>query len=176
MKQHFLSLAALVLLLIGSFQSSTGQSIFFNYNDGVSTTYALQDVRKIDFSGDMMNLHLFDGTVYSWNISSVNFYEYQPEAPLLIEDWLGKANDSQVKVFPNPANGEQTVALVLAKEEQMLLQVLDAAGKLVMERQLGNLSKGEHSFPLGFNGAAGQYTLVLRNDHFSVSKKLIRTL
>ena len=176
MKRHFLNLAASMLVFIGTLTTSTGQSIFFNYTDGASSTYALEDVRKIDFSGDLMNLHLFDGTVYSWNISSVNFYEYQPEVPLLIEDWLGKANDSQVKVFPNPANGEQTVALVLAKEEQMLLQVLDATGKLVMERQLGILSKGEHSFPLGFNGAAGQYTLVLRNDHFSVSKKLIRTL
>jgi hypothetical protein len=176
MKQHFLSLAAIVLLLIGSFQSSTGQSIYFNYTDGVSTTYALQDVRKIDFSGDMMNLHLFDGTVYSWNISAVNFYEYQPEAPIIVEEWLGKANDSQVKVFPNPGNGEQTIALAIAKEQRMLLQLLDANGQLVMERQLGILSKGEHSFPLAFNGAAGQYTLVLRNDHFSVSKKIIRTL
>jgi len=155
--------------------SSKAQSIFFNYTDGNTSAYALQDVRKIDFSGEMLNLHLNDGTEYSWNISTVGYYEYETDTPLKIEDWLGKANDRQVKIFPNPANGDQTVALVLPKEEQLQLQILDAAGKIVMDRDLGLLNKGEHSFPLGFKGAAGQYTLVLRNTQYSVSKKLIRT-
>lgn len=176
MKIFFPKFLYLILLIIGSITELKGQSIFFNYTDGNISAYALQDVRKIDFVGDVMNLHLLDGTIYSWNISSVGYYEYEPDAPLKIEDWLGKANDRQVKVFPNPANGEQTVALVLPKDEELLLQVLDAKGKVAMERNLGTMRKGEHSFPLGFNGAAGQYTLVLRNNYFSVSKKLIRTL
>jgi hypothetical protein len=165
----------LILLIIWSLPEIKSQSIFFNYTDGNTSAYALQDVRKIDFSGEMLNLHLNDGTEYSWNISTVGYYEYEPDTPLKIEDWLGKANDRQVKIFPNPANGDQTVALVLPKEEQLQLQILDAAGKIVMDRDLGLLSKGEHSFPLGLKGAAGQYTLVLRNTQYSVSKKLIRT-
>jgi len=175
MKLHLSIKTFCLAILLGSFELGA-QSIFFNYTDGSASAYALQDVRRIDFSGEMMNLHLNDGTIYSWNIGTVGYYEYETDTPLKIEDWLGKANDRQVKIFPNPANGEQTVALVLPKDEQLMLQVLDATGKVAMERDLGRLHKGEHSFPLGFNGAAGQYTLVLRNAYFSVSKQLIRTL
>lgn len=176
MKVIFPKFLYLILLIIGSISELKSQNIFFNYADGNTSVYAVQDVRKIDFLDEMMNLHLNDGTIYSWSISSVGYYEYTPDAPLKIKDWLGKANDRIVKVFPNPSNGEQTVAMVLPKDDEFLLQVLDASGKLVMERKLGYLHKGEHSFSLGFTGAEGQYTLVLRNTHFSVSKKLIHTL
>lgn len=174
MKQNLSIKIACLALLLCSFNLDA-QSIFFNYTDGSASAYALQDVRRIDFSGETMNLHLNDGTVYSWNIGSVGYFEYETDTPLKIEDWLSKANECQVKVFPNPANGEQTVALMLPLDEQLQLQVLDATGKVAMERNLGKLSKGEHTFALGFNGAAGQYTLVLRNTRYSVSKKLIRT-
>ena len=150
------------------------QSVFFNYTDGSTNAYALQDVRKIDFSGELMNLHLLDGTVYSWNIGSVGYYEYQPDAPLKIEDWLSKANDWQAKIYPNPSNGLQTLVLSLPKDEMLKLSIMDLSGKLVFEKDMGQLRKGEHVLPLEFDGAAGQYALVLRNPHFSVSKKLIR--
>lgn len=152
---------------------SLAQSINFNYTDGSSASYALQDVRRVDFTGVMMNLHLNDGTVYSWNISSVGYYEYDG-LPLKIEDWLGKVNERQVKVFPNPASGEQTLALLLPNEEQLQMRVYDALGIIVLERDLGRLSKGEHIFPIGLNEAVGNYTLLLYNAKFSVSKKLIR--
>jgi hypothetical protein len=176
MKIKFHKFLYLIILIIGSITEIKSQSIFFNYSDGNTSAYALQDVRKIDFLNEMMNLHLNDGTVYSWSISSIGYYEYSPDTPLKIEDWLGKANDRHVKVFPNPSNGEQTVSMVLPIDEELILQVLDASGKVAVERNLGNLSKGEHIFPLGFTGSVGQYTFILRNTNFSVSKKLIRTL
>lgn len=176
MKINFYKFLCPILLINGSLTEIKSQSVFFNYSDGNTSAYALQDVRKIDFLDEMMNLHLNDGTVYSWSISSIGYYEYSPDAPLKIEDWLGKANNLQVKVFPNPSNVEQTVSMMLPIDEELILQVLDASGKMAMERNLGKLGKGEHIFPLEFTGTAGHYTLVLRNTHFSVSKKLIRTL
>lgn len=166
----------LLLLCIGMFLGTAGfaQSIYFNYTSGSNASYALQDVRRIDFTGVMMNLHLNDGTVYSWNITSVDYYEYEPNIPTNIDDWLKKVNDRQVKVFPNPASGEQTLALLLPNEEQLQMRVHDAAGKVVLERDLGRLSKGEHIFPIGLNEAVGNYTLLLYNANYSVTKKLIR--
>jgi hypothetical protein len=165
------------LLFIVAFLFTLGlraQSVFFNYTDGSANAYALQDVRKIDFSGELMNLHLLDGTVYTWNISSVGYYEYQTDTPLKIEDWLSKANDWQVKIYPNPSNGLQTLVLNLPKDEMLKLSIMDLSGKRVFEKDMGQLRKGEYALPLEFDGAAGQYALVLRNAHFSVSKKLIR--
>jgi len=50
------------------------QSIHFNYTDGTNASYNLEDVRKITFDADVMNLHLWDGSVYSWNVSTIGYY------------------------------------------------------------------------------------------------------
>ena len=52
------------------------QSIHFNYTDGTNNSYSLVDVRKITFDADLMKLHLWDGTVYAWNVSTIGDYQY----------------------------------------------------------------------------------------------------
>jgi hypothetical protein len=150
-------------------------SINFSYNDGSQNSYALQDVRKLDFNGNDINLHLNDGSIFTWNVNTIGYYDYNTNTPLKIDDILHKANDWDVNVFPNPSDGHQTLKLKLPQSTELSISIIDISGKKIFQQQLGNLTKGEHSIPLDWsNSAAGSYSVVLNSKDFSVTKKLIK--
>ena len=76
MNSSFTKLFLLFLLLGVISISSKAQSIYFNYTDGTNVAYNLIDVRKITFVSDEMNLQLMDGSIFSWNVSSIGHYQY----------------------------------------------------------------------------------------------------
>jgi hypothetical protein len=166
----------LFLLSTGIGKSVSAQSaISFSYNDGTQNTYALQDVRKLDFNGDNLNLHLNDGSIFTWNVNTIGYYDFNTNDPLKIDDILHKANDWDLNVFPNPSEGRQTLMLKLPQTTELSISIMDISGKQVFRQQLGKLSKGEHSIPLEWsNAAAGSYSIVLNSKDFSVTKKLIK--
>ena len=88
-------------MLMGT--TSFAQSIHFNYTDGTNASYNLEDVRKITFDADVMNLHLLDGSVYAWNVSTIGHYEYD-ETSLNLNEWISAANAWEVSVYPNPTS------------------------------------------------------------------------
>jgi hypothetical protein len=169
---------ALIILLIHSGlnnESKAQSAIYFSYNDGSQNSYALQDVRKLDFNGNDINLHLNDGSIFTWNVNTIGYYDYNTNTPLKIDDILHKANDWDVNVFPNPSDGHQTLKLKLPQATELSISIMDISGKKIIQQQLGSLSKGEHSIPLEWsNAAAGSYSIVLNSKDFSVTKKLIK--
>jgi hypothetical protein len=166
----------LFLISVGIGKTVNAQSaIYFSYNDGSQNSYALQDVRKLDFNGDNINLHLNDGSIFTWNVNTIGYYDYNLETPLNIEDILHKANDWDVNVFPNPSDGHQTLKLKLPLLTELSISIIDISGKQVIQQKLGTLSKGEHSIPLEWSNAeSGSYSIVLNSKDFSVTKKLIK--
>ena len=164
------------LIFAGIINSVNAQSaISFSYNDGSQNSYALQDVRKLDFNGDNINLHLNDGSIFTWNVNTIGYYDYNTNAPTHIEDLLHKANDWDVNVFPNPSDGYQTLKLRLPIVTEISISIIDISGKLIIQQKLGTLSKGEHSIPLDWsNATAGSYSIILNSKDFSVTKKLIK--
>ncbi len=70
-------LALLVLTLLFNIELRA-QSVHFNYGNGTNASYNLSDLRKITFDADLMNMHLFDGTVcycyLSFNNYRLNFF------------------------------------------------------------------------------------------------------
>jgi hypothetical protein len=150
-------------------------AIYFSYNDGSQNSYALQDVRKLDFNGNDINLHLNDGSIFTWNVNTIGYYDYNTNTPLKIDDILHKANDWVANVFPNPSDGHQTLNLKLPQASEISISIIDISGKQLFQQQLGSLAKGEHSIPLDWsNSVAGSYNVVLNSKDFSIIKKLIK--
>jgi hypothetical protein len=176
MNLKFAKIFLLFLILAGRTDSIAAQNIlYFNYIDGTQNSYALQDVRKLDFNGDNINLHLYDGSIFTWNINTIGFYDYNVNSSLNIEDILHKANDWEVSVFPNPSDGNQSVKLKLPQATELSFSIIDNYGKQIYQQQLVALSCGEHTFPIDWsNSSAGSYTIILKSNGFSVTKKLIK--
>ena len=167
-------LFALVVLSLLMCTTSIAQSIHFNYTNGTNASYNLQDVRKITFDADVMNLHLLDGSVYAWNVSSIGYYEYD-ESSVNIEDWLNQANAWDVAVYPNPTSTLLNVQFNLPKEDKILVALFDVQGKLVLEKNVGNSNAGEHKEMLDLTHFPnGTYVCRISGQQHSITKKVFK--
>jgi hypothetical protein len=150
------------------------QSIHFNYTDGTNNSYSLVDVRKITFDSDLMNLHLWDGTVYAWNVSTIGDYQYN-ESTLNTQEILNNINAWNVCVFPNPLNGTMHLQYTLPKKDAIVISLYDLQGNLIFEENIGDQLAGEQY--VTFNTSSilkGSYICRIIGQHHSISKNIIK--
>ncbi len=169
-------LRCLVLLIIAQLFSLGlfAQSIHFNYTDGTNSLYNLEDVRKITFESDLMNLHLFDGSIYSWNVSTIGYYEYS-ENPLNIEVLIEKANTFDVVIFPNPTNSNLQVKYNLPTDDEIRIELYDFQGKLIFNKSLGKQIKGQQETILNLSQIpSGTYICNIIGKINSISKRIVK--
>ena len=153
---------------------SVAQSIHFNYTDGTSASYNLEDVRKITFDADLMNLHLWDGTVYAWNVSIIGRYQYN-ESSLNVGEWLNKANAWVVVIFPNPTSATLNVHYNLPKEDEITIALFDMQGKLILQKNLGKQVSGEHKETLDLTSIPqGTYGCRISGQQNTITKTVIK--
>lgn len=163
----------LIMLLLMSTISYT-QSIYLNYTDGTNSSYDLEDVRKITFDADLMNLHLMDGSIYSWNISTIEYFKYD-ETLVNAEEWLAKANLWEVNVYPNPTTTTLNVLFNLPQSEEILIGLYDMQGKLILEKNTGKIASGEHHQILDLSGLPeAVYFCRIAGQKSSITKKIIK--
>lgn len=148
-------------------------SIFIRFSNGSLSAYPLSQVKKISFENDFVRLQLQDGTQYSWAAATIDHYKY--DITTSVKDVVSGPNAWEVKVIPNPSDGRQTVKLRLPSGGDVRIQVFDAAGKQVLEKQYPNRSAGEQELGLDWPQAIpGNYRLLLKTSDFAVSQTIIR--
>lgn len=150
------------------------QSIHFNYNDGTNASYNLQDVRKITFDADLMNLHLWDGTVYGRNVSTIGYFQYD-ESSLNVQEWLSNANAWEVVIFPNPTSVNLNVRYNLPKEDEITIALFDMQGKLILQKSLGKQVSAEHQETLDLTSIPqGTYACRISGQQNTITKTVIK--
>jgi hypothetical protein len=150
------------------------QSIHFNYTDGTNASYNLEDVRKITFDADLMNLHLLDGSVYGWNVSTIGVYQYN-ESSLNVQEWLSTANAWEVVIFPNPTSTNLNVRYNLPKEDELTITLFDMQGNLIFKKNLGKQVSGKHQETLDLNSISqGTYVCRISGQQNTITKTVIK--
>ncbi len=83
---------------------------------------------------------------------------------------------SSVKLFPNPVYDEAHMVLNAAVAGTGEMRVYDLNGRLVMRRNLGHVSEGEHSYSIDCNGMSkGMYLInVIISGHTASAKMIVR--
>ncbi len=111
--------------------------------------------------------------------SGVNYYR------LSLTDFSGERQDGGVvsvnfealdylEIFPNPVRDNLVVSIASDKEEDTVLYVYDAAGKLIMEQQI-IINPGNNLFPVTMNGLpAGLYLLEVEQGKISKTRKFMK--
>ena len=107
---------------------SFSQKIHFNYTDSTKSSYGLVDVRKITFEGDVMNLHLLDGSLYAWNVSTIGHYEYE-ETALNTQELLKLYSELSFPCFVKPNNGGSSIGTHKVYDKEALEIALKDAFK-----------------------------------------------
>ena len=166
-------IAVIVIELLFTF-GLQAQSIYFNYTDGTNSSYNLEDVRKITFDADLMNLHFWDGSMYGWNVSTIGDYQYN-ESSLNVQEWLNSANAWEVVIFPNPTSTNLNLRYNLPKDDEITIALFDMQGKLILRKSLGKQFSGEQQQTLDVsNLSEGSYVCRIKGKHQTVTKTVIK--
>jgi hypothetical protein len=129
-------------LLLLSTVSLWAQSFYLNFTDGTQAAYNISDVRKITFTGNLMNLNKTDGTVYSWDVNTIEDCKIDETSAITGP----KGNTlTPVKIFPNPTSGAIEVTYAIETEAQVTLEVSDMQGRILSQKQLGNKPAGTYT-------------------------------
>jgi hypothetical protein len=151
---------AVTFALNVSLLTVNGQNIRFNFTDGTQQSYALIDVRKATFTDDVMNLHLTDGTIFSWNVSTIGHYEFDE---LVTGTGQQVATLAPMKVYPNPTTGSLSMEYALEAETSVTIELRDMQGRTLRQMELGTQPAGKHTAQWdgtdaeGLPAAAGTY-------------------
>ena len=158
-------------ILLSTIASVNAQTIDFNYTDGTTSSYNLIDVRKITFDVDVMNLHLWDGTVYSWDVNTIGQYEHN-EGTLGV---LQTLNDLKIKIFPNPTEDLLNLNFHYPKQGKLIMELYDIAGNLVLNRDFIELDSGLNQQSIDVSEIkSGIYNCRLIFENYSITKKIIK--
>ena len=162
----------LITMLLGA--KSYAQSINFNYTDGTNSSYDLADIRKITFDADVMNLHLMDGSLYTWNVSTIGDYDYG-DSSLNVGALLNSLNTWELIIFPNPVSNSLKIQYKLSKEDKICIALYDVFGKLILEKKFGEQLPGSHTEILDLtNIPKGNYGLRIVGQNQSITKNVIK--
>jgi hypothetical protein len=172
MNFHFkIILLSLVSILVN--KEGKSQAIIFNYIDGTQASYNIQDVQKITFDLDVMNLHLYDGSIYGWNISTIGDFEYNDVTSNV--DYTPVLKPLEISLFPNPTKNELTVKINLQQKDQVTINVFDLYGKTLNNLQFNELNSGESSINIDLTTLhAGVYYCQVQTESYTISKKIIK--
>jgi hypothetical protein len=167
----------LIVLILQSFVSY-GQSVHFSFKDGSHAAYYLEHLDKFTFDGEMMNVHMQGGDIYSWDHSLMDHYRYTDE------DVSGLGGNELIKlspllVYPNPTSGHIYIDYTLDSKQKVYLEIIDQQGKTIYRTDLGVQQLGKqivtwsgtdsqsHSVP------SGAYICRLVTSKMQVSKRFI---
>ena len=169
LKNHF------YILLISAFFSLelSAQNINFNYTNGTSVSFSVDDVRKVTFNADVMTLILWNGAVFSWNVSTIEEYGYDAQI-VSMEDIIENLNALNVIIYPNPAHEILEIRFNLSKLESLQFMLSDINGNNIITKNLGVLNSGEHhkSFEIA-ELASGIYFIKVSGASFHFENKII---
>jgi hypothetical protein len=109
--------------------SLRGQNIQFTFNSGNTESFPLNEVRKITFSENNLNLHLYAGSIETWDLSTIRHYAFDYTVGLPKSDF--PEGMSGFKVFPNPASAAVKIEYTLQRAGNVSLEIYDLQGKQV---------------------------------------------
>ena len=168
----------LLIITFLPFCPANGQSIYFSFTDNTEQSYIIDDTRKATFTGDVMNLHLIDGTVYSWNLSTMKHYTYNEGLVTSLDNNAG-SKLAPMSIYPNPTTGQLVVNYTLDTRMLVSLEVLDLQGRLVRHIELGTQAVGAHTVQWdgldsgGKSVAAGTYLCRIITPRVQMSRTFI---
>ncbi len=129
------------------------QSMVFHFTNGSSETFALADIRKTTFAGTEQVLWLDNGTQYVWALDAIDRVEFQ-DITTGVQHVPSGLQPLDLRLSPNPSTADVVIATELQHRSRLVVDVLDAQGRLVRRLYDGEPPVGP--FRMRWDGADGQ--------------------
>ncbi len=143
------------------------QSICFNFTNGTNASFNLNELRKITFDANSLKIHLWDGSMNSWLISSIDNNLYNETLP--------ETEEGHVTAYPNPSSSDLHLLIKLPKEDNIQIDLFDACGTLINEKKINNINPGIFLETVDLSHLnVGFYTLRITGQNLSDVIKIIK--
>lgn len=174
MKNLSLLIAAWVLLTLGPLSNEVyGQDLYINTDDGLTSTYSIEDVRRITIENPNLVVLLFNGDTYSFPLEKLSNYQY--DELLNTDNSLYVINEWNINVYPNPFEDKFSLSFSLDKPSKVSYTIIDVNGKVILENNLGEQNFGKHEFFISTDKLPkGSYVIQVNKNGLSYSKKIIK--
>jgi len=158
------------LFVLFAFMKADAQQIYFYFNDASVQVYSLEELDKIDFDAENINLHLSDETVVSFDTDLLNYYRYFAEGVTSVNDLVVRPD---FKVYPNPAENSLNVRFDLPKPTMVQVSVRNLQGLEVLNKN--TQAKNQDELNLDLSGlASGQYICVINTGEYLITKSFVK--
>jgi hypothetical protein len=154
----------------GSWSTGTDQYLGLRFNLGADSFYGWVRL-NINVSTSSASLtikdYAFDNTVnHSIQAGSIAGARFS-------SDQMNNQMDTELNVFPNPANLISTISITLDKVQHVVVSLSDIHGKLLKQVYTGNLNSGYSEFNVDIsNLSSGIYFYKIESDNNIIYRKL----
>ncbi len=163
------------ILIVCSQTKATTQSLNVNHNENNTDTFNLEAIRKINVTDGLMNLVLWNGTTYSWNLTSITKLSYN-DVVLGNVGLKEKIDLVDFSVYPNPTSSCISLLFSNYKSEEITIQLIDLKGTIISVRHLGTIIPGNHVETISLlDVTAGTYVIRAISPSITVSKVIIKS-
>jgi|GEM_PF-1672004 len=161
----------LLFLLLVSLQGFTQHLIISVQNAGTQQ-YAVNTLRKLDFSADTVHLHLTNGQTVKWAKQAIRSMYFDQDPSQAKNRWAANAG---IKVFPQPNQGNFKVEWQAFIPERVSFEVTNLQGRIVHAEDHFAEGFGTQSkhIQMPANVPDGTYLLKLHTSKGSLFSKLV---
>jgi hypothetical protein len=138
---------------LSCFLIAEAQYVTYRFTDGSLVSHAVTDVRSTDLVGADMRVFLWDGTIYTWSLSSLANYQFTDITTAVPTE---AAVLAPLVVYPNPTSGEVHIGITARGGGDYYVEVLDPRGGVVHEVHVGPLSQGQNQLVWDGRDAQGR--------------------
>jgi hypothetical protein len=152
-------------------KTDTGITQNYNFDMGYQPKYAhIIQPKDKDLDGEKTELNL-TGSFVDLTLTERPQFLVISELKTAINS--NPKNDTDFKVYPNPANSSAEISFLNPAFQKINLSVFSADGKLVELIASGYLNSGRQQFSFGENVDSGIYFIALNTNNLKEVKKLV---
>jgi hypothetical protein len=171
MKLKILLLLALNLVIN---KGSFSQSVNYNFSNNTTISYLLQDIRKITFDLDLMNIIFYDGNIYSYNVSTINYYSFNENSSSL-QEIITVSNLFDLQISPNPTSDNIIASFFINDNTPISIIISDVNGRSIIKENNINPVMGTNKYQFDISTITdGACYFQLTNGKISITKKIIK--
>jgi hypothetical protein len=161
----------LAISLFSSITNAQQEQIIFQFTDNSQQIFALDEVRKMDFTASQLRMHQLDGTILSWDFDFIDHYRY--DIPTSTNEISSKLSVPVMSVFPNPASDVLNIQYEFLNKQDAELSIISLDGRVIEKRRLTSSQKGSLQVDLSYH-PAGQYIVLMSCRNFNISRTVLK--
>ena len=146
-----------VLLFTLLIQFAHSQNMYLHHTaaaGGTVDTYLINDVRKLTFDPGMINVVKTDNTTVTETISEVRKLTFDIVTSAEEMNQI-PVKQGVIKLFPNPTNGDISIAYLLTEKSNVEIRIYDLQGRKVKEVIKNDQLAGNYEYSIDLNDENG---------------------